>query len=595
MKRASIFKRDIPVGSRKPTASPGIAQEVQGGVGDVFAVKDGDLFAWTYRGDPHYRLRPAGTGPAVLSEVLARRFPSRLLAARYEVVDLVGRSEELENLRDWAWKPAGTAVRVVYGMGGQGKTRLVARFAHDLSQVGWAVVEAHNRLAPLLGGATTAVDTAQSLDGAGLLIIVDYADRWPTPDLLAILDAHIGLPGPVRVLLVGRGLQGWWKSVEGALLDAGIDEVDEFRLSPLSDGLDREGLDVQRAFRSAVAAFSPYLGLTESSLVSVPDYAPTPGSGDALTLYMAALVVADATARGSEPPLNPAALSTYLLDREREGWWQLANSGKITSSPQQIGHVSVVAALTQALPYSAGIQAVQVAGIATSAPEADQLLLDHKITYPTTRPEMVLEALTPDRLAEDYIALTVPGAGPESDFSDPWTISALSHLLTPTQAWRDGSPALPIYIRPAVTGLVEAASRWPHLLTQIIRPLLNRNPGLVLVGGGATVARLATLAGTDANLLKLIDGQLPPRANLEFDEAAVVVAERRIALASNANTSTAEHATLLATVAYRYHNAGRRREALAPAQEAVDIYRVLADPESGNPAVYLPHLAGSLN
>ena len=39
---------------------------------------------------------------------------------------------------------------------------------------------------------------------------------------------------------------------------------------------------------------------------------------------------------------------------------------------------------------------------------------------------------------------------------------------------------------------------------------------------------------------------------------------------------------------------GNRREALGPAQEAVDIYRVLADPESGNPAAYLPDLAMSL-
>lgn len=53
--------------------------------------------------------------------------------------------------------------------------------------------------------------------------------------------------------------------------------------------------------------------------------------------------------------------------------------------------------------------------------------------------------MAPDRLAEDYIALTAPGAEAESDFTDPWAISALSRLLTPTQtsrgdAERVGSP-----------------------------------------------------------------------------------------------------------------------------------------------------------
>ncbi|MFD8989222.1 caspase family protein [Streptomyces goshikiensis] len=51
-------------------------------------------------------------------------------------------------------------------------------------------------------------------------------------------------------------------------------------------------------------------------------------------------------------------------------------------------------------------------------------------------------------------------------------------------------------------------------------------------------------------------------------------------------------AEVLGDVAVSLSHAGRREEALAPAQEAADLYRALA---LNNPAAYLPELAGSLN
>ncbi|MFE9842786.1 caspase family protein [Streptomyces goshikiensis] len=51
-------------------------------------------------------------------------------------------------------------------------------------------------------------------------------------------------------------------------------------------------------------------------------------------------------------------------------------------------------------------------------------------------------------------------------------------------------------------------------------------------------------------------------------------------------------AEVLGDVAVSLARAGRREEALAPAQEAADLYRALA---RNNPAAYLPELAGSLN
>jgi hypothetical protein len=68
-----------------------------------------------------------------------------------------------------------------------------------------------------------------------------------------------------------------------------------------------------------------------------------------------------------------------------------------------------------------------------------------------------------------------------------------------------------------------------------------------------------------------------------------------------ADPDTGNPAAYLPALATSLNNLGAflsrlepRQDGLAAAQEAVDIRRVLADPDTGNPAVYLPDLAMSL-
>ena len=72
--------------------------------------------------------------------------------------------------------------------------------------------------------------------------------------------------------------------------------------------------------------------------------------------------------------------------------------GRITSTARRIGHASLVAALTGGLPYEQGIDVVQVTGIAVTAVDADELLNDHQVAYPTVEPGTVLESLSPTAL-----------------------------------------------------------------------------------------------------------------------------------------------------------------------------------------------------
>jgi cation transport regulator ChaC len=565
--------------------------------GNVFAVQHGALYQWTYRGDPDYRIRPMEAKPAELSQGLARRFPSRLLAVRYEVVDMVGRARELGELSDWAAGQARVAVRAIHAVGGQGKTRLASRFARDLAASGWAVTQACHRLHAGLGDGDIGSVSAET-SGSGLLVVVDYADRWPAADLQSLLNVHVRLGGRIRILLLARGLRGWWATPREALFDAGFEQTDDVELSPLSVGLAHEGSDRVSAFRSAAAAFTRYLGLEGPSTAKIP-HDPSVLSGHALTLHMAALVAVHAELRGIDPPQGDAALSTYLLHHERQGWEELQKAHRIRSTARHIGHASLVAALTQRLPYREGIEVVQETGIVASQSEADQLLLDHAVAYPVAESGWVLEPLTPDRLAEDYIALCVPpsaGSGrADLDLSDPWAVGAVTRLLAWAGPNEAGDPSLPGHARPAVTVLAEASARWPHLLDRVLWPLLDENRFLVTASGGATVARLAWLARSDLGRLTFIYQQLPAGRNIDFDQAAALVAERRVELLLAADHDPWDRAGLLADLGFRYANAGRRAEALAPMEEAVAIYRRLADAQTGDPAAYLPDLAGSLN
>jgi hypothetical protein len=96
------------------------------------------------------------------------------------------------------------AVQLVYASGGQGKSRLAAQFAAVAAAEGWLVWQARHRPA----AATTSVADGQRgapAAGRGVLLVIDYAERWPAGHLMQVLrDGVLRGHGPVRVLLLAR-------------------------------------------------------------------------------------------------------------------------------------------------------------------------------------------------------------------------------------------------------------------------------------------------------------------------------------------------------------------------------------------------------
>ncbi len=214
---------------------------------------------------------------------------------------------------------------------------------------------------------------------------------------------------------------------------------------------------------------------------------------------------------------------------------------------------------------------------------------DHRTCYPPTSATAVFEPLHPDRLGEDFLALIDPRNPHRHNadwLCDDWTVTAPKDLLTTNV---DGNPH--VWTPTAMATLVETARRWPHIATGVLYPLVRDHAELAIAAGGATLARMATLDDIDPATLTAIDALLPTDRHVDLDIAAAAVSAALTPHLLATSTSPVELARHLASHTWRLSNAGRREEALAPTEEATNLYRQLAQ---ANPAAHLPNLATSL-
>jgi tetratricopeptide (TPR) repeat protein len=503
-----------------------------------------------------------------------RRQPSRLLAARYRVVPFTGRERDLAELADWRddGQP-GVVVRLLYGPGGQGKTRLAARFAELSTQAGWTVVQVVHRSYETTARAGVNPDTIAA--GRGLLLVVDYAERWPLDDMLQLVrDPRLTAPVPVRVLLLARGAGGWWDTMQYRF-DRFDVASDSMRLESLADTLS-ERTRVFAAARDRFAA-SDLLDVADSDRIRAPEHIDTDAFRLVLTLHMAALAAVSAHPRRQTPPHEPAALSAYLLQREREYWQAMYDNQRISIRPDAMARAVFTAILSRPLPYDNAVSALDRVGI----PAAGQVIDDHRLCYPPVDPTMVLAPLYPDRLGEDFLALQTPGHHVHSYTPDPWAADAVRHLLS----YEAGAQDPPPWTRTAITTLVETARRWPHVAHAHLYPLIRRYPQLALAGGGATLAALVSIDDVDMAMLESVERLVSTHRHVDLDTGIAALAQRLTDYRLTTVSDPAKRAALYGAVSYRLSNAGRWEEAVAATDEAVRLYRQLA---VSNPAFEAP-------
>ncbi|MBG0567077.1 tetratricopeptide repeat protein [Actinoplanes aureus] len=517
-----------------------IQQTVTAVGGFAYGVINADLHVFS-NGAPLYLL--AGWAPsAPYPERWLLQMPSRMLNARREVVPFTGREAELAELRDWRDSPDRLAARWLHGPGGQGKTRLAARFANECEAAGW-------RVATALHGPDADPPAPGShdltLDGyAGLLLIVDYADRWLLSNLTWLLkNALLHRDGvPTRVLLIGRTLDAW--PAVSAILDTHLAGTSHQRLPDLAAGPDRRDM-----FAAARDGFAALYQLDPARIAPISDL-----DGLTLAVHMAALVAVDAAAEGRIAPQGTDALTRYLLNREQLGW-----DRTVTTPRDPLARAVFVAALTGAMP---GPDGVALLTRLDAAPDPSRVLADHAICYPPEHAGAVLEPLYPDRLAEDFLALTIPGH--ESDYpAKDWATAYAIALLAPE------SP----HLARTVTFLGAAASRWPHVGRSFLYRHLTEHPDVAVAAGGTALAALTTPAHVDRALLEAVEPLLPATPHVDLDVAGAVITSHltRHRLAEHAGTPAEAGIQLVHSL--RMGNAGRRSEALAAAARSLEVQR----------------------
>ena len=518
-----------------------------------------------------------------------RELPSRMLNARHEVVEFTGRETELDELRVWRDTDAPVSARWLHGAGGQGKTRLANRLAVESLAADWRVVHAiQGSSDPLL----TQGSLDLRLDGAvGLLLIVDYADRWPLTDLSLLFSNSLFTRAGVqtRILMLAR-TRAVWPAVRGAL-DRLQPRMSAQHLGPVSDG------DEPRThmFRAARGGFAARYGVRDPTAIEPPTALNDPEFGLTLALHVAALVAVDAHVAGVRPPADMAALTVYLLDRESKHWANLyenaANRAKTneptySTPPEAMNRAVFTAVLTGATPRDTG-----VAVLDRLHPELDAapVLDDHSLCYPAeafpgTSPTSVLEPLYPDRLAEDFLALLLPGHDADYPPQD-WAPTAATALLDQPD---DVSRRLEISAR-SVAFLTASAERWRHVGTNCLYPALLRTPRAALSGGSSVLSSLAEIAPAD--VLVAVESAFPDSADFNLDLGIAAITLRLTPDRLAASSSVLERADLYANLGYRCWRGGLAEQAVAATREAVDLCRELA---AGDRTMHLPHLALSL-
>ncbi|UKY48165.1 tetratricopeptide repeat protein [Streptomyces inhibens] len=519
-----------------------------------------------------------------------RAQPSRMLDARAEVVDFTGRADELEKLATWRDADTRFAVRWVHGEGGQGKTRLANLLATESQRMGWKVVDAVH--------GTDAHPPAEGsqdlrLDGhKGVLLLVDYADRWPISDLSWLFHNRLLRRSvPARILLIGRSASGW-PALRGKLnqLRESIDTSDQ-HLPPLPD----DGSARDRMFTTARECFTRhYPHLTDPHAITPPGPLGHPDFGLTLAVHMAALVAVDAAAHGRRAPADVVGLTVYLLDREHENWRQLyenAERGLGFRTPDAVMARTVFAA-TLAGPTHRQAARTVLELLMPQAP-TEQILTDHAVCYPPTDPARAhtLEPLLPDRLAEDFLALMLPGSPITGYPTDDWASTASAALLR-----RNLDGTAPAWTPRAVSYLAAAADRWPHVGDGHLYPVVKADPRLALDAGSAALTVLARIGdgefldGGLLGVLESIDAVLPGR-HFDLDVGIASVAERLTARRLADTRDPGDQAVLHSNLSTRYDSAGLGSKALISAEEAVKIFRPLAE---AAPDKNLGGLAGSL-
>jgi len=546
------------------------------------------------RGLPEERVKWPVT---VLQDPAPRAY---ILLPKYRLLPYMGSpfQEVLSDLLTWARgleeKKGKVGLRLYTGPGGSGKTRLLIEAGERLRAEGW--------WAGFLTPGPMGDDLAERLvtDPRPTLLVVDYiAARQAEVQPLLLAAARVatgGLPSratPLALILLERQMPAWLEEMLRSVSDFAYVGWPEFltlpgveliarELPPLKDLVSR-----QEFFQAVVELFCKTFSPPEAPVTYPAEALPERPLLLALLALHAAL-----GARVSDT--REDSILDFTWKRERDAWKRLLKDdleqhGVAWAEPEIVKRaekMAVLATLGRKFPDEAALACFLEKNFpplrgAQRGQELDPAWLARRLPRLFPLQEgTVLPSIVPDPLAEFVIYHSLE--------KDP----ALLDLALPTKEEMEREPVAAAEMAWNCFTMLERmwAGRWREKtwqwLEQASASLEKR-----IQGGGQEL--FPFLEKMEEYLLRPGEKELfrvEPVRRITLWSLAVAVwsALRRLTPLQEAET----RARLSVNLGYALSALGRREEALLATQEAVEIYRQLAQE---NPQAFLPDLARSLN
>ncbi len=506
-----------------------------------------------------------------------------LLRPDYAVVPFhPAREPEVEKLISWCEDDdRRRAVRLLHERGGAGKTRLAMELARRLTTKGW-----HAGFLDRMASGAPPEALQRLCDGKeALLVIVDYAETRREELVELLRHARGGTAPRLRVLLLARAAAEWWERLGRASADAQellVGHGDTYPSAPVGERRRASGVAL---FDAAAMRFQEKLEL-QGPIADPPDLAlaqfATP-----LFVHLAAL----AAARGQTIEAAEDLLDE-VIKRERRAWNQGLEA--IHLAPDEYEPL-VAQAVTLATLAGNATDRGMVEAVVERAPLAyDQPAIRRRAIaglvarlYP--EPES-LGALGPDLLGEQLVAQELPRHTGllHASLGARTTEEQQKHALTVLGRIAMRSPARGDLFERAVAEFPEELAKAAITVgLELGTPVLVQLEHMVADACDEPLRLRIALA---------LEPHLPyPTTAARSVAVAVlelVVSERRRQTQDGTETARNALANALNRLSGMLSAVGRDAPALAPAQEAVEIYRKLS---ADRPDAFLAELAGALN
>ena len=503
---------------------------------------------------------------------LPRKSPSPvdLLNPYRRSIALVGREADMQSLWDWLHSPRPIAVRILAGRAGAGKTRAAIELIESLTT---------ERPGTWFAGFATGTELWRFYEKENLaqwgwarptLVVVDYAASLVEPlrAWLRELAQHPGHPDrPLRLLLLEREAaanDGWLQSLaRGGQSDA--------RLPELFDPLEPKRLDPLQTLEHRRQVLAEMLAAAGKAAGKRPPTLPALGANprldrqlgepvweDPLYLMMAALLSLESDLV-EVLDLPRTELASQLVDHEVN---RLTEGFASVSGQRLLEHTAALSGLCGGLTHGQAMEVVNQAAtvLGLSCPDGPGPLIAHLHDL-LPGPDQGIAPIIPDIVAEALL-LRAFAQCPKTTHE-----ALLLHAVKLL-----GPRVVPFLIR---TVQDFASDRQPLPLDWL----------QVLIRAGQA---------DQPTLLAQIEDAMPHQTLVLREKAAEVnrlVIERLERLPGEGEEITSELGRLMNNLSVRLSDLGRREEALAQAEEAVRLYRQLAQ---ARPDAFLPNLARSL-